>query len=459
MARSVLVTSAALVMLAASCSGGESAAVDEEGLTWQRCGNAECTTVDVPLDRDAPEGRSISIEINRVAASDAERRLGVLLVNPGGPGGVGLPLAERIAADHPELAATFDIVGWIPRGLAGDHALGCEVGLRSFYFLDSDPDDDEEQRQLNDAAAAAAAACADDLTLLAHVGSNAVVDDMDAIRRALGEEQISYLGFSYGSVLGLGYAERYGAHLRGAVLDGVTDPADSLGEWLRSQATAADASLLRVVADSGSSLEMLDDAVVVAEAESTTAAGRPYGPSDLSRAQILATYGASTNPGFAVAIAEAGQGRIEGVVELSDAYLGAAGFNVYTAVKCLDTVHPTDPEGYAALVSDIDSEAPRLGAAIANELLPCAFWPVPSDPLPPVSDVDAPPMLVLGNLGDAATPHADAAEVVERLDKAVLVTYDGTGHLSFGRGSDCVDRHVIDYLVTLDLPPDGARCP
>ena len=181
--------------------------------------------LEVPIDHGDPTGATIAIDINRSRAQRGEQRRGVLLVNPGGPGGSGMALARSLARGNDALADAFDIIGWEPRGVGAATNLACDQPLIDYYRLDNTPDTADERAALDRAAAEAAAACANDKpSLLDAIGTAAVADDMDAIRTALGEEEISYLGYSYGTMLGLVYAERHGDHLRAAVLDGILDP-------------------------------------------------------------------------------------------------------------------------------------------------------------------------------------------------------------------------------------------
>ncbi len=104
-------------------------------MDWDDCGDLQCASLEVPLDHDAPGGTTITIDLNRARARDADRRIGVLLVNPGGPGGSGTVMAEFFSERHPDLADVFDIVGWDPRGVAGSSELGCDDPLQRFYEL------------------------------------------------------------------------------------------------------------------------------------------------------------------------------------------------------------------------------------------------------------------------------------------------------------------------------------
>ena len=213
-----------------------------EPLQWSACGTGiECAELRVPLDHADPTGTTIGLALARRPARDPDQRIGALLVNPGGPGASGVNLAISLNSLDGAILDRFDIVGWDPRGVRRSEALGCNDDLLDFYRLDPSPDSPDEADELNRAAAAAASACelaAGDR--LAHLTTDDTVADLDLIRRALGEDQISYLGYSYGTLIGLRYAEAHGSRVRAMVLDGVFDPTQPLTEWLTDQALAAE---------------------------------------------------------------------------------------------------------------------------------------------------------------------------------------------------------------------------
>ena len=154
---------------------------------------------------------------------------------------------------------------------------------------------------------------------------------------------------------------------------------------------------------------------------------------------------------------QAGDGRLLGL--LSDAYREFEGWDVYTAVSCIDSSVPDTAAEFAAFAGELEAASPLIGEAIANELLPCAYWPAaPVSEAGPISAPNTGPLLVIGNTGDVATPYVSAVAVTDVLADAVLLTYDGEGHTSLGR-SDCVDDAVSRYLIDLELPAEGTRCP
>ncbi len=192
----------------------------------------------------------------------------------------------------------------------------------------------------------------------------------------------------------------------------------------------------------------------------SAADGTPVGPSELATAAIETTYDpVSMGPTFLRAMAAAVDGQGQGLADLAAQYRHAVpDFISYVAVLCADLPHPSGAAAYQQLAQTLEADSPRLGGAVANELLPCAFWTAPVARTPEiVRAAGSPPILVVGNTGDAATPLSSATWVARHLDHGVLLTYDGQGHTSVDR-SRCVDSTERRYLTDLVVPPPGALC-
>ena len=188
----------------------------------------DVATLSVPVDYAAPDGPTFELALARYNALDPDRRIGTLLINRGGPGFAGAEFAARASFifDQP-LLEHFDIVGWDPRGVGeSTPPIDCVSDYDPYFNeLDSTPENDRERRQLVEIAQQFADEC---LRLngdtIEHVGTNNSARDMDTIRRALGEDTISYYGFSYGSELGGVWATMFPDTVRAAVFDGASDP-------------------------------------------------------------------------------------------------------------------------------------------------------------------------------------------------------------------------------------------
>jgi pimeloyl-ACP methyl ester carboxylesterase len=128
----------------------------------------------------------------------------------------------------------------------------------------------------------------------------------------------------------------------------------------------------------------------------------------------------------------------------------------FPAIRCLDSQDDSVRAAEKRLADD-SRQAPTLGRLNGPDLV-CPLWPVKSAPDQPKIDADgAPPLVVIGTTGDPATPYEYAKSMSEELSTAVLVTFDGEGHLAYGQ-SDCVKALVDAYLVRNQIPRDGTRC-
>jgi pimeloyl-ACP methyl ester carboxylesterase len=235
-------TAAAAVLAAcslAACSPDHArarpAAPAQGSLDWRPCPGhrgTECTRLEVPLDYADPGGRKIELALNRLPATDRDRRIGSLLTNPGGPGASGLDDVFDNARQYAGLRTRYDIVGMDPRGVGRSSRVRCldDKGLDAYYATDFTPDTQREK----DAAVAAvrrfAEACRRNTgALLGHVGTDDVVRDMETVRKALGDPRLNFFGTSYGTQLGQKYAGRYPDRVGRMVLDSVDDPAQDTG--------------------------------------------------------------------------------------------------------------------------------------------------------------------------------------------------------------------------------------
>jgi pimeloyl-ACP methyl ester carboxylesterase len=446
-----------------------SAPFEPAPLQWRPCNGIECATMAVPVDYTAPEGPTIELALVRVPANDQERRLGSLVVNPGGPGASGVDYVGTGQVFDEDVHDRFDVIGFDPRGTGQSAALTCGGDLvELFRDLDPAPDSAAEQAALEDGAEAIADDCAaKDAALLPHIGTVDVVRDLETLRKALGEDEITYVGHSYGTLIGQRYAERYPDSVRAMVLDGVVDPADDMSEFLRAQVGAFDRAVDTMFEacegdptcpsiGAARAFELLATDVEDAPID---AGGDGAGPAELVTATIYATYLPTLWPSLYAAYETALDGDGRGLVQLSEAYRSSFGaYTSYIGVTCIDGPHPEGSDGFQALAAELAELSPRLGAAIVNELLPCAYWPAPpaSDPRA-VERPGTPPVLVIGTAGDPATPYEQAQRVTERLGDAVLLTYQGEGHGALRR-SACVDDAVTRYLEDLELPDPGTIC-
>jgi pimeloyl-ACP methyl ester carboxylesterase len=443
-------------------------------LEFSGCGNhLECATLTVPLDYDDPTGPTIDVSVNRSPARNRDQRIGSLLVNPGGPGASGIDLVKSSVGAFPaELRDRFDIVGFDPRGVGESNEVPCagpEV-IDPFRHADSNPDTAREQADLDHLAQGVAADCADHAgELLPHIGTDDVVRDIESIRLALGEDTISFAGFSYGTLLGLRYAELFPHGARAIMLDGVVDPAQGFTDFLKEQAIAFETQLAAAFAECPSSGDGCPDGGAAAAYDQIAQQvetdplpaddGNSVGPNELAIAVTESLYTSGGSSALFRALQKGLEGDGQPLYEGFQAYEGSVHFASYAGVECIDSEHPVGSAAYRAFAADLERAAPRLGGAVANELLPCAYWATAvKNVVGPVAAHGAPPILVIGNTRDAATPYEQAQRVADGLEQATLLTLDSGGHTAFVTGNECIRGHVVTYFVDLTLPPEGTVC-
>ncbi|HEY7270539.1 MAG TPA: alpha/beta fold hydrolase, partial [Dehalococcoidia bacterium] len=196
-----------------------------EGLDWHACGVFQCATLTVPLDYDHPEGRQIDLSVVRQPARDQSQRIGSLFVNPGGPGGSAVDFLRAWAPTlAPDIRDRFDVITFDPRGVGESTPLECHDNIQQLAALPPAPGSDAEWQEIADADKSFADLCAERAGgTLPYLGTVNVARDIDRLREALGEDKISYFGYSYGTEMGQVYAGLFPQRVRAMVLDGAVD--------------------------------------------------------------------------------------------------------------------------------------------------------------------------------------------------------------------------------------------
>jgi pimeloyl-ACP methyl ester carboxylesterase len=437
-------------------------------LDWQECGGgAECATLDVPVDYDQPDGDALTLSVVRVPAT-GDDRIGALFVNPGGPGGTATDFAVDLAFSLPDdVTDHFDIVGVDPRGL-GASDIDCGGDFAELYGVDYTIDSPEDTSTLLDVSSAYVDGCeAAAGDLLPHLGTGNVARDIDAVRAAMGDEQLNYLGFSYGTAIGQMLAELFPDRVRAMVIDGVLELGPSGTDQAVAQAQGFESGFAAFAddCDSDPSCPIAPDATaaldeLTARVEEAPIPGTPrdLGPGEMITGLAGPLYSEERWPDLAEAIADGLDGDGSGMVSQADAYLGIGDFDIYFAVNCLDSEWPESPEELLASGAAAAEAAPRFGEGIVNDYVRCAMWPVEEDPLPAVTAPGAPPIVVVSTTNDPVTPYLAGVRTAERLETGVLLTHEGEGHGVVGSGEPCIDDAVARYLVDLEPPEDGTTC-
>ncbi|MDN3293937.1 alpha/beta hydrolase [Streptomyces ficellus] len=480
----VLIAAGALMAGAVSAapSAAEPAADEPRGgLTWKGCATKQyprlqCATVRVPLDHAAPHGEQITLALSRIPHT-AETSQGPLLVNPGGPGASGLTMAGYVAASLPaSVAAQYDVVGFDPRGVgASKPALDCKPGYFTPVRPDSVPRDQRDERANLARAASFARACGDKYGgLLRHMNTVSTARDLDVIRQALGAEKINYFGYSYGTYLGTVYAKLFPQRVRRAVLDSVVDPQGVWYDANIAQDLAFDArhkSFMAWVAKHHQVYRLgTDPAKVEArwyamrEEVRKNPAGRTVGPAELEDTFLPGGYYNGYWPTLAQAFSAYVNDKDPAPLVAAYNTLAAAdasddnGYSVYTAVQCSDARWPRNWGTWHRDNWDVYAKAPFSTWNNAWYNAPCAFWPVASMTPSDVSNDALPPVLLFQATDDAATPYEGGLSVRQKLRGSRLVVEQGGGnHAVTLNGNACLDRHLVRYLETGELPKGGGH--
>ena len=317
----------------------------------------DCATLEVPLDYEDPDGERI--EIYAVRAPATGERKGALFTNPGGPGASAAELAEVLPMLLPEINEHFDIVGVDPRGVGGSTPIACGMSPAELYGVDPTFEDAQDEAAYLEVSEEYVEDCeAKEGDLLPHLGTRDVARDMDAVRAAMGDEQLSYLGYSYGTVIGQVYADMFPDRVRSMVLDGVVELGPTGLESADAQAAGFETALARFAqycdaaegcATAGDTLQAVEEVLQLAEEPGGIPVDddRHVGPGEADRGISYALYAQSLWQTLGDALADALDGDGGGLLELAEGYHDIGAFEIYFAVNCLDSAWPVgDPDAF-----------------------------------------------------------------------------------------------------------------
>jgi pimeloyl-ACP methyl ester carboxylesterase len=456
----------------------------QQTLHWQSCSGGSCANLTVPLDYAHPDGATIEIAVFRAGATDPGHRIGSLVVNPGGPGASGIDFARVAAQIFPtSLRARFDLVGFDPRGVGQSAPIRCLTSsqLDAYTQEPAVPADAAQENQLVTAAQQLAQACKQrNGSELAHINTALAARDMDVLRAALGDSQLTYYGASYGTFMGALYAEQFPHQVRALVLDSALDPALGASRDDVQQAQSFERVLHQFFtwcAGLGDCPLGATPATVQARFVQLEGQVQRH-PLPGSGARVVGGGPMLTAVASAMYLPEAGFPRLEQalgramsgdgslLLAMSDDINGRDPSGRYSnliesniAISCVDRPHPTAVESYATQAQQDGVAAPTFGAAEPWSELPCAYWPVSAQIQPhPIHADGAAPILVVASRFDPATPYSWGVALSQELHSAALLTFDGTVHAAFDRGSSCIDPAVVHYLVDRATPSAGTVC-
>lgn len=454
-------------------------------IKWHDCyENYQCASIQVPIDYHDLAGGAFSLSLLRYQALDQSRKIGSLVVNPGGPGSSGINYAynaEYIVS--PDILERYDIVGFDPRGVGESAPIKCLTDTETDANLASDPkpDSEAELALLVSDFRDYFQKCAGNTKHLLNYSTLDSARDLDILRSALGDPKLNFLGKSYGTYLGTLYAELFPENVGRFVLDGAVDPNSSNNEAVLGQAIGFDIALDAFIADclkrstcpltgevesAKNQIKKILDSAAITPLKSSSDRVATEGLIVIGIASALYDS-ASGWPLLRDAFKEATLGSGDSFLTLADQYSGRQKNGKYQSnendalqvIDCLD--HPK-LESIAAIkkgVGEFENKAPIFGAYLAYSGLLCRYFPKLDQVAQiTIKKIKSDPILIIGTTRDPATPYKWALALNQIFSNSTLITLDGDGHTGHGRGSNCVDSAVDKYFLTGNSPKSALYC-
>jgi pimeloyl-ACP methyl ester carboxylesterase len=447
-----------------------------------RAAHAQCGFLKVPLDYGHPHGTQISLAVSRIAhTSSAADYQGIILTNPGGPGGSGLnlntflvqALQQEKLSNGAAAAADYDWIGFDPRGVGSSvPALSCEPQYMSADRPDYIPTSTAlVQTWLQRSRGYAQACGAKHGALLQHMTTIDTARDMDSIRAALGQAQITFYGFSYGTYLGQVYSTLFPSHVHRLIMDSNVDPR---AVWYAANITqdyAFDRNIkiwfgwlakYQKVYHLGSTEKAVQNLFYREEANLVAhPAGGIIGPDEWVDIFQQAAYYEQTWLTLGTALAtfvHGGNWRpLDAQYVSADTPGSDNSFAVYNAVQCTDAPWPLSWAKWDRDNSAVYKKAPFLTWSNVWFNAPCLYWPAKASTPVHVDGSQVSSALLIDETLDAATPYPGSLEVRSLYPNAVLLAEPGgTTHADSLSGDVCVDNTIANYLALGQLP---ARVP
>ena len=468
---------------------------EKTGIAWTRCKDLDkqfqCAKVSVPFDWGKPNGKQIQLAVIRHLASRPQERIGSMFVNPGGPGQSGYDLVAESSQGFDEWGAgRFDVVGWDPRGTNRSSPVQCFTSTAAearFWAGVSIPSTPAESAAYQRKTVELARRCGEvSGALLSHITTADTARDLDVLRKLVGDRKLTYVGLSYGSMIGQTYANLFPGRVRAMLLDGIVDAVDFT--------TSAEANIGN---DVSSADEVFEQFVALCQSagpghcalagHGETVARRVAGlfartrrapipapqakpPGQLSYADLLVSTFTPlrlplTWPQFAADLDAAASGdasALETAARAAQTPTAFAGATTSAAISCGDGPARLPSSAWPRAIARFTDSGKLWGPVLGWQLwAPCASnWPAHATDryTGPWNATTKTPILLISARYDAGTPYRNAQVAEQRLGNAVLLTLNGYGHPSYQVRSACIDRARVRYLVDLVTPPRGAVC-
>ncbi len=446
-------------------------------INWQRCNqDFQCATLAVPIDYSRLSTGTFEIALLKYEARTS-KKIGSLIVNPGGPGGSGVDYAY--AAEYifsPDILDRYDIVGFDPRGVSRSAPIRCldDKELDANNNSDSKPDNEEEFKQILRDTKKYVEICKNKNKHLSEYSTANVARDMDILREAVGDKQLNYMGKSYGTYLGTLYAQFFPDKVGRVVLDGAVDPTISNFQQKLTQAISFDQAFLAFAKDCAEKkncslpqgeneaiVEMQDlFAQAVKKPLSTKSSNRTLSETMMVLGTASAMYDSATGwPKLRKAISQAQNGFGDEFLTLADEYTGRRSDGSYpnnefdsgAVIDCLDVDEPRTVMQIKRKAKSFAEQAPLFGPYLAYGGLTCKYFGQSQKvTISPTNTAN--PIIVIGTTGDPATPYEWAQGLSKLLTNSVLVSLKGEGHTGQGQGNACIDDQIDDFYLTGKVP-------
>lgn len=474
---------------------GESVAANlkpyyEQVLTWTDCDNGMlCTTAIAPLDWENPSPET-DIELAVVKHPATGTKIGSLFTNPGGPGASGYDFVYDSVdfAASADLQASFDVVGWDPRGVGRSSAVKCYDAPELDQFIFGLPEAPRGTQgwidEVTQASIDFGQACLENTgDLLQFIDTQSTVHDLDMLRAVVGDTKLNYLGYSYGSDIGSYYVENYPHKVGRLVVDGATDSSISVFEVGLVQTAGFQRALENYLT---ACPDMFEDCPFTSDLQASLATirelydrydatpipgadGRMMDAGVIDIAMSMALYSQDSWSYLNDLFSEVEDGITDTAFFLADYYYSRDSDGTYLdnsleaflAIYCVDYPVETDPAVLAeqeVLLQQASPTTYRPAPPIGDTT--CANWPFKytGEPIAALTGAGAPPVLVVSTTGDPATPYEWGVALADQLESAVLVTFNGEGHTAYGQGNECIISTVDDYLVKGIVPASDPNC-
>jgi pimeloyl-ACP methyl ester carboxylesterase len=446
-------------------------------INWKNCRqDFKCATLAVPIDYKNLATGTFEIALLKYEARTS-KKLGSLIINPGGPGGSGVDYAY--AAEYifsPAILDRYNIVGFDPRGVSRSAPIRClnDKELDANNNSDSKPDNEREFQQILIDTQKYAEICKDKNKHLTSYSTANVARDMDILREALGDEQLNYMGKSYGTYLGTLYAQFFPYKVGRVVLDGAVDPTISNFQQTLTQAIGFDQAFSSFAKDCATKKNCAlpsdkEAAIVEMQGLFAQAAKKPLPTKSSNRTlsetmMVLGTasamYDSATGwPKLRKAITQAQNGYGDEFLELADEYTGRQSDGSYpnnefdsgAVIDCLDVNEPRTVAQIKRDAEEFAERAPLFGPYLAYGGLTCKYFGQSREvAMAPTKTTNS--IVVIGTTGDPATPYEWAQGLNKLLINSVLVSLTGEGHTGQGQGNACIDDQIDDFYLTGKVP-------